>query len=402
MLSLKTNATAGIAPGPMGENPGTAGDGSNPALEHAMDNTVTIVVETGGEMKTRGTGFFVAGTDGMTVVTADHVVDDFAGISGILRHAAGDKLYIRPCGGDQAGELLEVKVGARDTDNDLAVVRLESPTDYSGIVIAPDGSATLGEGVWILGTPRGLRCSVMKAYVSTMDSPEKSELQLHVATHGGESGGAVIDNDGRLVGVLVSGNVAYLDADGDGEPDDVDGDGKPDFWVDYTISYATKSEEVKELVERYQAIRENSMASESAEDGFSASLFNVDELPDIDDVEGMEPFEIGPDNPDFWRGREGLELDLNDPQVLKLIEIVRGGQTPPPADNDPRLIESVVDFVRGLAVGNAKLAVGNALADQLAGPVGTNELPGTGGPIGGGGSEAAELDVPDLDVPLPG
>ena len=392
MLSLKTNATAGIAPGPMGENPGTAGDGSIPALEHAMDNTVTIVVEKGGEVKTLGSGFFVAGTDGMTVVTADHVVDDFAGISGILRHAAGDKLYIRPCGGDQAGELLEVKVGARDTDNDLAVVRLESPTDYPGIVIAPDGSATLGEGVWILGTPRGLRCSVMKAHVSTMDSPEKSELQLHVATHGGESGGAVIDNDGRLVGVLVRGPVNEID---------VDGDGKPDFWVDYTISYATKSEEVKELVERYQAIRENSMASESAEDGFSASLFNVDELPDIDDVEGMEPFEIGPDNPDFWSGR-GHILDLNDPEVLKLIEIVTGGQTPSPADNDPRLIESVVDFVRGLAVGNAKLAVGNALADQLAGTVGTNELPGTGGPLGGGGSAPAELDVPDLDVPLPG
>ena len=116
----------------------------------------------------------------------------------------------------------------------------------------------------------------------------------------------------------------------------------------------------------------------------------VEELPDIDDVEKME----------------GLPAD-NDPLLLPEIAYEPPPWPPiewpppvPPADDDPRLIESVVDFVRSLAVG--KLAVGNALADHITGTVGTDELPGTGGPIGGGGSEPAEPDVPDLDVPLPG
>ena len=460
MLSPITDATAGMA-GQMCV-PGTD---PNPAFEHAMNNTVTIVAVKGDAVAHIGTGFFVAGTDGMTLGTVDHIAVHIANAP------PGVQYYVKPCGGDQAGELLEVKVGARDPGNDLAVLTVESPTNYTGIETAPDGSAQLGEAVRVPGLTGGgaIRCALAGGTISAVEVelldgryvvPEENLIGLDITGHPGNSGSPVVDANGQLVGVLTAGEIkggtelvsVYIPLVG-----------RWDIWVvskrvGIGVLYAIKSEEFAVLVERHQADSASPEANESAvevEEGLP-SLFPGAELPDIDDAEGTRQFLIEylqqyddpgaadlrdallegdmsgvdlrdallregeiaavlrdallregdmgslveelPDIDDVER-MEGLPAD-NDPLLLPEIAYEPQPWPPigwpppvPPADDDPRLIESVVDFVRGLAV--EKLAVGNALADRITGTGGIDELID-------GGSEAAELDVPDLDVPLPG
>ena len=123
------------------------------------------------------------------------------------------------------GELLDAEVVGRDDLNDLAVVRVEASglpaitfrdTETEPIVV--------GETVIAIGSPFGLDASVTTGIVSALnreiDLPEDPEaggrlvipslIQTDAAINPGNSGGALVDTEGRLIGI----NTAILSATG--------------------------------------------------------------------------------------------------------------------------------------------------------------------------------------------
>lgn len=227
-----------------------AGNGIDPAiLEHAKENAVTILglaFDANGEFRgqVHGSAFFIAGTDGRLLGTAAH---NFDTSELNLPEDAEIRFFIRPDGGTLEGKFLEVKPPsgtAVDAANDIAIVDLGQTTNYTGIEIAPEGSAELGETVWSVGTPLNPRFegTVRQVAISSLEGhlrvpgtqtfeegESENVIQLDGVFHQGHSGGLVFDSDGRLVAIITHGR---------GES---------------TITFATKSEPFKELLEGYQA-----------------------------------------------------------------------------------------------------------------------------------------------------
>jgi S1-C subfamily serine protease len=139
----------------------------------------------------RGLGAAFAGwTEGgdLYLVTADHVV---AG--------AGESMTV-----ERKAASWGARVVARDTANDLAVLRISS---------RPNGAVPLwqkaqenrprpGDELLLVGSPYGLAGTVTTGIVSRV-SP--TLIQTDAAANPGNSGGPAIDGKGRVVGVLVSG-----------------------------------------------------------------------------------------------------------------------------------------------------------------------------------------------------
>ena len=232
------------------DGPGVAGGGIDPEiLEHAQENAVTIysvVVDENGEVIRQlghGSGFFVEGTEGRLIGTAAHVVDNPD-----IYLSEGERIqtFVRVDGGELEGTVFPVNPpsdAALDGVNDIAILDLGQTTGYTGIPIAPPGSADLGETLWSIGTPwdRSLGGTVREVTVAStegqrVDSTEPTDdvLQMHGPSHGGESGSLVIDSEGRLVAIITHGWTGNV-----GE--------------NLTITYATKSERFAELLEEYLA-----------------------------------------------------------------------------------------------------------------------------------------------------
>ena len=231
---------------------GPLGNGIDPAiLEHAQENAVTIKAYAVDAMGNNpqylgvGTGSFIAGTDGRLIGTAAHVVSDdlpegAKQIVLIVTTSDGEKFLVKAPG-----------KSAIDADNDVAIVDLGQTTNYTGMKFAPAGSAELGEEMWTVG-PEGVKQFHIGSLKPDGRTGTEDVLRLDGVAHEGESGRFLIDTDGRVVGIKVSGTRKYPVKDG--KPlYDKNGDGKPDFDDDLTISYATKSERLKELSEDYQA-----------------------------------------------------------------------------------------------------------------------------------------------------
>ena len=103
------------------------------------------------------------------------------------------------------GKVLGAQIVAVDTETDLAVLKVEA----TGLPVLPMGdSETLRPGQLVLafGSPLGLESSVTMGVVSAVArqlSPEDPMiyLQTDASINPGNSGGALVDTEGRLVGV---------------------------------------------------------------------------------------------------------------------------------------------------------------------------------------------------------
>lgn len=235
------------------DGPGVAGGGIDPEiLEHAQENAVTIysvVVDENGniiEHLGHGSGFFIGGTEGRLIGTAAHVVDS-PDID--LPEGATVQTVVRVDDGELEGTLFRVDLPsgpAVDGLNDIAILDIGQTTGYTGIEIAPPGSAEPGELLFTISVPwdKSLAGTVGRTSVASTDGQrvtgEETEdvLQLHGIMHGGQSGGLVIDSEGRLVGIITHGaNASPYFPEGN----------------ELTISFATKSERLAELLEQYLA-----------------------------------------------------------------------------------------------------------------------------------------------------
>jgi S1-C subfamily serine protease len=138
-----------------------------------------------------GTGFVAWQDDSSSyLITARHVIVNSLGGYVTLQRAGG---------GSWQGEIM-----AEDARNDLAVIRLDGhPAGAAPLWQKPlTRPPTVGDSLLLVGSPYGLTGTVTKGIVSRVTS---KLIQTDAAANPGNSGGPAVDQQGNVVGVLVSG-----------------------------------------------------------------------------------------------------------------------------------------------------------------------------------------------------
>lgn len=103
------------------------------------------------------------------------------------------------------GRRFEAKVIGADPKTDLAVVKIDA-TDLPAITFADSGGVEVGDFVLAAGNPFGIGESVTMGMVSatgraTMGLDYEDFIQTDAAINPGNSGGALVDSQGRLIGI---------------------------------------------------------------------------------------------------------------------------------------------------------------------------------------------------------
>ena len=112
------------------------------------------------------------------------------------------------------GRTLTARVVGTDPKTDLAVLKVEA-TSLPAITFADSSAAEVGDMVLALGNPFGIGQSVTMGMISatgraTMGLDYEDFIQTDAAINPGNSGGALVDAQGRLVGI----NTAILSRSG--------------------------------------------------------------------------------------------------------------------------------------------------------------------------------------------
>lgn len=160
---------------------------ASPAVRGAASRVVTLVgYDAAGAVTSQGSGFYL-GSD--RVATNYHVI------------AGASKVRILDVDGQTLGTALFAE--AIDARLDLAI--LPAPED------GPDGLPLelhlpeLGDHVWAFGSPKGLYGTMTDGIVSAVrERGGRTVVQISAPISPGSSGGPVLDERGRVIGVTVS------------------------------------------------------------------------------------------------------------------------------------------------------------------------------------------------------
>ncbi|WP_426625519.1 S1C family serine protease [Leifsonia sp. McL0607] len=165
--------------------------------DQVLPSVVTIAV-VGQRGTSNGSGEII--TDDGYILTNNHVVADAA---------SGAKLTVRFSDGHQ----LPATLTGRDPKTDLAVIKVSDDKSLPVIATGDSGSLVVGQPVVALGAPLGLSSTVTAGIVSalgrTVPVPSDDDrnavlagaIQTDAAINPGNSGGALVDCNGRLIGV---------------------------------------------------------------------------------------------------------------------------------------------------------------------------------------------------------
>lgn len=188
------NQSSEIDDGPPVDESGTPStDGPYTAVYRETIGSVGLVRVYGGT-ESQGSGFVFRGDN---LVTNHHVV------------ANGSEFEVQFLEGEWSRTTL---VGS-DPYSDLAVLSLDDRPEYATPLQFVEREPPIGTRVVVLGAPFGLTQSVSAGIVSGQDRPLPSTagfeipdgVQTDAAVNPGNSGGPLLDLDGRAVGVINSG-----------------------------------------------------------------------------------------------------------------------------------------------------------------------------------------------------
>src|SRR5580658_7821029 len=103
------------------------------------------------------------------------------------------------------GRELKAKVIGRDPKSDLAVVKIDA-TDLPAIAFADSGQSEVGDVVLAIGNPFAIGQTVTMGIISatgraSMGLDYEDFIQTDAAINPGNSGGALVDAEGRLIGI---------------------------------------------------------------------------------------------------------------------------------------------------------------------------------------------------------
>mgnify|MGYP000131943655 CR=1 FL=1 len=126
-----------------------------------------------------------------TVVTNNHVIEGMSEV----KVAFADKREV------------EATILLRDPRTDLAVLKLKSAKDLVAIELADSDKVEIGDLVLAIGNPFGVGQTVTQGIVSALARTQigvgdaQSFIQTDAAINPGNSGGALVDMQGRVIGI---------------------------------------------------------------------------------------------------------------------------------------------------------------------------------------------------------
>jgi putative serine protease PepD len=115
------------------------------------------------------------------------------------------------------GETDDARLVGRDIQTDLAVIKVDAHQSLKPIRWGASSSLVVGQPVVALGAPLGLASTVTSGIVSALDRSVNvpadngrtalivSAIQTDAAINPGNSGGALVDCNGRLIGIPTAG-----------------------------------------------------------------------------------------------------------------------------------------------------------------------------------------------------
>lgn len=143
-----------------------------------------------GPLREHGLGSGVVVTKDGYILTNNHVVD----------HATDVKVTL------QDGREFTAKVIGRDSKSDIAVVKIEAK-DLPVVPMADSDKVQVGDVALAIGNPFGVGQTVTEGIVSAIGRGNmgiedyEDFIQTDAAINPGNSGGALVDIDGRLIGI---------------------------------------------------------------------------------------------------------------------------------------------------------------------------------------------------------
>ncbi len=153
---------------------------------------VTVLVD-GARSSSLGSGVVIS-SDGL-VLTNNHVI------------AADGSVSVRLTD----GRTVPAEVVATDPGHDLALVQAAGLTGLTPATVGTDDDIVVGDTVLAFGAPLGLENTVTSGIVSALDrevntGTEKLTglVQTDAAINQGNSGGALVDTSGRVIGINVA------------------------------------------------------------------------------------------------------------------------------------------------------------------------------------------------------
>ena len=216
VLAALARTPAGVPADPLSE-PHGAGDadtGTGPVVADGVDwgavatqvqpSVVAITVRSADGSGGQGSGVVI--DDSGHVLTNNHVVATTTG---------GAQVRVTLLD----GRVLDADVVGLDPSTDLAVLRLlDPPADLVPVELGSSDQVRVGDPVMAVGNPLGLSGTVTTGIVSALDRPVTTQsagasagepvvpdaVQTDAAVNPGNSGGALVDTAGRLVGINSS------------------------------------------------------------------------------------------------------------------------------------------------------------------------------------------------------
>lgn len=212
-LNPKEKVVTKVATGASAVNQVKLTDYSNTAIEVAdkvLPSIVGIEIEYtitsafyGQSSTATASGSGVIITEDGYILTNNHVVNSAADY-GFYSLSEANKIIVYLYNDETE---YEAKIVGCDEITDLAVIKIEK-TDLKPIKIGNSEELKIGQFVMAVGNPLGLQSTVTTGVVSALDREIEDEdgksfvmIQTDAAINSGNSGGALVDTDGNLVGI---------------------------------------------------------------------------------------------------------------------------------------------------------------------------------------------------------
>jgi len=159
----------------------------------ASRSVVTVLVKQNNRPTSQGTGSIIAkGEKDYYILTNKHVVQPR---KGIFRYFTSYEIQL------YTGARFDAKLDCYSRKLDLALLRVRLPDEYVSIIsISPKKYQSVGDRVFSLGTPIGLKNTFTEGIISAL---RDEYIQTDATIFYGNSGGPLINERAELIGVVT-------------------------------------------------------------------------------------------------------------------------------------------------------------------------------------------------------
>lgn len=170
-------------------------------IEYSVNSVFSMFGNGQSTAKASGSGIIIS--DNGYILTNNHVVDSSQSNS-FYELSAANKVTVTLYNSDKK---YEGKIVGQDSQTDLAVVKIEAD-GLAAAEFADSDSIKVGEFAMAVGNPLGLGSSTTTGIISAInrkitdsDGKTYSLIQTDAAINSGNSGGALVNSEGKVIGV---------------------------------------------------------------------------------------------------------------------------------------------------------------------------------------------------------